>query len=267
MMLPIVNERYLEFPDFCMRPPSEGRRLITNLSVSLANEYRKNNIFTEIKTVRVEVGTPVFMESEFDLSARGGIRIYRTQELLAAIQRALGWVDSEKVRVAFETTIRRSCWGVLAVVVGRNHPNDVRDLRLLIEAVESCWSGLGNLRYVNHPTELISLSSLLQDRFSGLLAMWARHPTGNVIPDLLAALATLETASDEDRADVSACWLAKLAANNTRIRHKNKLASSSLLRQHFVALEQFERNSIELGSQSTALTFLYGLDRELMTRR
>jgi hypothetical protein len=258
-----VQSESLEFPDFCVGTPHEGRRLITVLATTLAEEYRATHVFRELKTVRVEVGTIVFTESELDLAAGKGIRIYLTQELLAAIQCALSWVESDKVKVAYETTIRRSCWGILAVVVGRQHPKDIQDLRSIIEAVESCWPGLDNLKYVDQPGKPVSLSSVLQARFSGLLAMWARHTTGDVIPDLLAALAALEAASDDDRVDVAAVRLGQLAAKNKRIRHKKELTSVPMLRQRLVELDQEERNSIELGSDMAARTLLYALDREL----
>ncbi len=227
----------VEFPAFCVADPAAARRRLPALGSTWAARFKESREFPQLETVPVEAGSLVFTESAFDLGGRPGVRIYLVPELLNAVQRALGWSDADEVMAAFETGIRRACWGALSLVTGRRRPDTVGSVRTRIEALLPCWSSLDLFKYVDAPGQPAPLASVVQTRFAGLLAMWLRHPTGDLPRDLMAALESLEAADAQTRLDAAA-------------------------RQRLAGLDASEREAIETGSDLDALTFLYAIDRE-----
>ncbi len=123
----------VEFPAFCVADPAAARRRLPALGSTWAARFKESREFPQLETVPVEAGSLVFTESAFDLGGRPGVRIYLVPELLNAVQRALGWSDADEVMAAFETGIRRACWGALSLVTGRRRPDTVGSVRTRIK--------------------------------------------------------------------------------------------------------------------------------------
>jgi hypothetical protein len=253
----------VDFPAFCVASPDTARRRLSALAARWAARYKESGNFPEFELIAVAAGSLVFTESAMDLGGKPGVRIYLVPELLSAVQQAMGWANFGEIESVFEAMVGRSCWGVLALVAGRRRPHTLSSLRAYIEALQPCWSSLDALRYVGAPPESIPLSLLIERRFAGLLAMWLRQPTGDPMKDLMSALESLEAATAETRLERAVDRLAQLASANQRVRNKTVLANPSFLRQKLIAVKSGEREAIEFGNNSDALTLLYAIDREL----
>jgi hypothetical protein len=253
-------------PSLCMEPPEASRRQLPAMARRWGRQYAASGTFPEVELTPVEAGTLVMTESAFDLGVRPGVRLYLISELRSAVQQAVGWEHAAAVAEAFEAIYRASCWGALALV-GHRGPDTVAGVRTRMEALRRYWMALDQLRYLDGPTEPISLSELVRARFAGLLAMWLRQPTGVMLTDVAAALDSMVTANAPARQDAVVAWLAKLATASPRLRNKGQLSDPTFLHQKLAELEPSEREAIELGSQGEGLALLYGLDRDLTAAR
>jgi hypothetical protein len=252
------------FPAFTTINPDDARRQIAGMAKDWAANYRQSGSFPEPGLVSVPPDTLVFVESISDLSpGREGVRLYLVASLRSAIQEALGWTDFNQVASVFDAAIRGSCWGALALVVTNRKPGSLAGLRTQIESLMPCWDTLTPLRYVDATIDPVTLDEVVRARFAGLITMWLPKPTGDLPRDLVAALEALEAASPETRLTQAVAWLAQLAATNPRIRHRESLTDPALLHRVLSELEPDEREVIEAGSTSAALTVLYGTDRYL----
>lgn len=252
------------FPAFTTINPDDGRREIAVLAKDWAANYQQSGSFPVLGLVSVTPGTLVFVESISDLSSgREGVRLYLVASLRSAVQEALGWINFNHVGTVFDAAIRGSCWGALALIVTNRKPASLTGLRTQIESLMPCWDMLTSLRYIDATVDPVTLDEVVRARFTGLITMWLLKPTGDILRDLVAALEALEAASPETRLTQSVAWLAQLAATNTRIRHREAMTDPALLNQVLSELEPDEREAIEAGSTSVALTVLYGTDRYL----
>jgi hypothetical protein len=252
----------IKFPALCAGPPSASRRRLPALGNSWAARYRDFHDFPELKLITIETGTLVFTKATFDLGSCPGMRIYLIPELLSAVQRSMEWLDTDELQVAFENNLCRSCWGILAVLIDRRQPVTISSLRVHIETLLPCWPILDQLKYVDTPGEPTSFTNVVKARFVGLTAMWFCQSTGDLGRDLMGALEMLE-ANAQTRLIVTADWLTQIVATNKRIRHKKALTDPNFVREKLITLESSEREAIEIGTNSAALTFLYELDCEI----
>lgn len=255
----------LYVPAFCVGLPDTTRRLLPRVAKVWARRYQASSDFPEPETVLTAPGTLTFTSSHTDLFGGAGIQIYLVRDLLGAIWHELGGVNSETVWAAFDSAIHSTWWGALTLAVVDSRPDTPAMLKARIETLVRWWHILEQLRYVDFDPTPVSISSIAQSRYEGLMTMWSPQPTGDMRRDLQTSLAAFEAADAETRIECAARYLADIASTYERVHAKDKLTDIAFLSQELAEMEPEDRDVIAAGS-SEALTFLVGTDRMLSGR-
>jgi hypothetical protein len=98
----------------------------------------------------------------------------------------------------FEAHVSRYSWGALTYVTTHPDSDSIDTLERRIEGVLSFWEPLNTLKYAHYSVKRRSLQTLLDQNFSGHIAMWLDAPTGDARKDLRMVVDKMRRASPDE---------------------------------------------------------------------
>lgn len=98
----------------------------------------------------------------------------------------------------FEAHVSRYAWGALNYVTTHPFSDSIDTLSRRIEGVLSFWEPLNTLKYAHYSIKRRSLQTLLDQNFSGHIAMWLDAPTGDARQDLRMVVDKMRRASPDE---------------------------------------------------------------------
>lgn len=112
-------------------------------------------------------------------------------------------LDGDKGAIAryddfFEAHVCRYSWGALTYVTTHPFSDSIDVLERRMEGVLSFWEPLNTLRYAHYSPKKRSLQTLLEQNFSGHIAMWLDAPHGDARKDLRMVVDKMRRASPDE---------------------------------------------------------------------